>query len=82
MHPDLPPGRWLLLTLTLGIGGSLPAIGSAPGIGLPGRIKGLYLCTPHALDAYNFAGLFRQHYRVFLDKCQVFLSGWVRGARG
>jgi len=22
MHPDLPPGQWLLLTLTLGVGGS------------------------------------------------------------
>jgi hypothetical protein len=26
MHPDLPPGKWLLLTLTLGVGGSLLAI--------------------------------------------------------
>jgi Na+/H+ antiporter NhaD/arsenite permease-like protein len=39
MHPDLPPGQWLLLTLTLGVGGSLLAIGSAPGVGLLGQIK-------------------------------------------
>lgn len=39
MHPDLAPGQWLLLTLTLGVGGSLLAIGSAPGVGLLGQIK-------------------------------------------
>ena len=39
MHPDIPNGQWLLLTLTLGVGGSLLAIGSAPGVGLLGQIK-------------------------------------------
>lgn len=39
MHPDMPVGQWLLLTLTLGVGGSLLAIGSAPGVGLLGKIK-------------------------------------------
>lgn len=39
MHPNLPLGQWLLLTLTLGVGGSLLAIGSAPGVGLLGQIK-------------------------------------------
>jgi Na+/H+ antiporter NhaD/arsenite permease-like protein len=39
MHPDLSVGQWLLLTLTLGVGGSLLAIGSAPGVGLLGQVK-------------------------------------------
>ena len=39
MHPNLPTGQWLLLTLTLGVGGSLLAIGSAPGVALLGQIK-------------------------------------------
>jgi Na+/H+ antiporter NhaD/arsenite permease-like protein len=39
MHPDISNGQWLLLTLTLGVGGSLLAIGSAPGVGLLGQIK-------------------------------------------
>lgn len=47
MHPDIPPGQWLLLTLTLGVGGSLLAIGSAPGIGLLGQSKGLYSFSSH-----------------------------------
>lgn len=47
MHPDLPPGQWLLLTLTLGVGGSLLAIGSAPGVGLLGQIKEGYTFGYH-----------------------------------
>lgn len=47
MHPDIPPGQWLLLTLTLGVGGSLLAIGSAPGIGLLGQAKGQYTFSSH-----------------------------------
>ena len=39
MHPNIPNGQWLLLTLTLGTGGSLLAIGSAPGVGLLGQVK-------------------------------------------
>lgn len=39
MHPDISAGQWLLLTLTLGVGGSLLAIGSAPGVGLLGQMK-------------------------------------------
>ena len=47
MHPDIPQGQWLLLTLTLGVGGSLLAIGSAPGIGLMGQAKGQYTFGSH-----------------------------------
>lgn len=47
MHPDLPMGQWLLVTLTLGVGGSLLAIGSAPGIGLMGIAKGQYTFASH-----------------------------------
>ncbi len=47
MHPDITQGQWLLLTLTLGVGGSLLAIGSAPGIGLMGQAKGQYTFTCH-----------------------------------
>jgi Na+/H+ antiporter NhaD/arsenite permease-like protein len=47
MHPDIHEGQWLLLTLTLGVGGSLLAIGSAPGIGLLGLAKGQYTFSSH-----------------------------------
>jgi Na+/H+ antiporter NhaD/arsenite permease-like protein len=47
MHPDIPKVQWLLLTLTLGVGGSLMAIGSAPGVGLLGLIKEGYSFSFH-----------------------------------
>nr|WP_269209229.1 sodium:proton antiporter NhaD [Methylobacter luteus] len=47
MNPDIPQGQWLLPTLTLGVGGSLLAIGSAPGIGLMGQAKGQYTFLSH-----------------------------------
>ncbi len=47
MHPDITQGEWLLLTLTLGVGGSLLAIGSAPGIGLLGQSRGQYTFSSH-----------------------------------
>lgn len=47
MHPTMSIGQWLLLTLTLGVGGSLLAIGSAPGVGLLGQIKGIYTFGYH-----------------------------------
>ena len=40
MQPDFPNGQWLLLTLTLDVGGSLLAIGSAPGLHVLGLMKG------------------------------------------
>lgn len=41
MHPHFPTGQWLLLTLTLGVGGSLLAIGSAPALHVLGLMKGI-----------------------------------------
>ena len=40
MHPPFAIGQWLLLTLTLGVGGSLLAIGSAPALHVLGLMKG------------------------------------------
>lgn len=40
MHPPFAMGQWLLLTLTLGVGGSLLAIGSAPALHVLGLMKG------------------------------------------
>lgn len=47
MKPEISQGQWLLLTLTLGVGGSLMAIGSAPGIGLLGMSRGQYSFVSH-----------------------------------
>jgi Na+/H+ antiporter NhaD/arsenite permease-like protein len=47
MHPDMSLGQWLLLTLTVGIGGSLLSIGSAAGVALMGIGRGTYTFAAH-----------------------------------
>ncbi len=47
MAPKISEGQWLLVTLTVGVGGSLLAIGSAAGIGLLGQTKGAYSFVSH-----------------------------------
>ena len=45
--PDLALDQWLLVTLTAGIGGSLIAFGSAAGVGVMGKLKGIYTFSAH-----------------------------------
>lgn len=47
MNPDMTEFHWLLLTLTLGTGGSLLSIGSAAGVALMGVSKGQYTFMSH-----------------------------------
>ncbi|MEI6414651.1 MAG: sodium:proton antiporter NhaD [Pseudomonadota bacterium] len=47
MHPDMPLGQWLLITLTAGVGGSLLSIGSAAGVALMGQARGVYTFSSH-----------------------------------
>jgi len=45
--PDLHLDQWLLVTLTAGIGGSLISFGSAAGVGVMGKLKGVYTFSAH-----------------------------------
>ena len=47
MHPEMPTGQWLLVTLTAGVGGSLLSIGSAAGVALMGQARGRYTFFSH-----------------------------------
>ncbi len=47
MHPDMSQGQWLLITLTVGVGGSLLSIGSAAGVAVMGQARGLYTFAAH-----------------------------------
>ncbi|HET7313919.1 sodium:proton antiporter NhaD [Salinisphaera sp.] len=47
MHPSMPDGQWLLVTLTAGVGGSLLSIGSAAGVALMGQARGYYTFVSH-----------------------------------
>lgn len=47
IDPVLPEDQWLLVTLTIGVGGSILSIGSAAGIALMGQASGLYTFWQH-----------------------------------
>ncbi len=46
-NPTMPLDQWMLVTLTAGIGGSLISFGSAAGVGVMGKMKGIYTFTAH-----------------------------------
>ncbi|WP_455757618.1 sodium:proton antiporter NhaD [Sulfurimonas sp.] len=45
--PDIPLAQWMLVTLTAGVGGSMIAFGSAAGVGVMGKLKGVYTFGAH-----------------------------------
>ena len=51
--PSMGADQWLLVTLTAGIGGSLISFGSAAGVGVMGRMKGIYTFNSHLKYAWT-----------------------------
>ncbi|MBU1659366.1 sodium:proton antiporter NhaD [bacterium] len=50
--PDLELSQWMLVTLTAGVGGSMIAFGSAAGVGVMGKLKGIYTFNSHMKFAW------------------------------
>ncbi len=51
--PEMGMDQWLLVTMTAGIGGSLISFGSAAGVGVMGRLKGIYTFNSHMKHAWT-----------------------------
>jgi len=51
--PEMGIDQWMLVTLTAGIGGSLISFGSAAGVGVMGRMKGIYTFASHMKFAWT-----------------------------
>jgi Na+/H+ antiporter NhaD/arsenite permease-like protein len=51
--PEMGLDQWLLVTLTAGIGGSLISFGSAAGVGVMGRLHGIYTFGSHMKHAWT-----------------------------
>jgi Na+/H+ antiporter NhaD/arsenite permease-like protein len=47
MNPHMSDGQWMLVTLTIGVGGSLLSIGSAAGVAVMGQARGVYTFFAH-----------------------------------
>jgi len=51
--PEMALDQWMLVTLTAGVGGSLIAFGSAAGVAVMGRMKGIYTFGAHMKYAWT-----------------------------
>ncbi|MCR4941385.1 MAG: sodium:proton antiporter NhaD [Campylobacter sp.] len=52
-NPSMNLDQWLLVTLTAGIGGSMISFGSAAGVGVMGKLKGIYTFGAHMRLAWT-----------------------------
>ena len=50
---DAETAQWMLVTLTAGIGGSLISFGSAAGVGVMGKLHGIYTFSSHLKYAWT-----------------------------
>lgn len=52
-NPAIDHAQWMLVTLTAGIGGSLISFGSAAGVGVMGKMHGIYTFASHIKLAWT-----------------------------
>jgi Na+/H+ antiporter NhaD/arsenite permease-like protein len=52
-NPDMGLDQWMLVTLTAGVGGSLISFGSAAGVGVMGKLHGIYTFGAHMKYAWT-----------------------------
>ena len=52
-NPDISVSQWMLVTMTAGIGGSLISFGSAAGVGVMGKLRGIYTFAAHMKFAWT-----------------------------
>jgi len=71
-NPVMDTTQWMLITLTAGIGGSLISFGSAAGVGVMGRLRGVYTVATHMKYAWAVAlgymisiGIFYLQFEIF-----------------
>jgi Na+/H+ antiporter NhaD/arsenite permease-like protein len=51
--PDMVQSQWMLVTMTAGVGGSLISFGSAAGVGVMGKLPGVYTFGSHMKFAWT-----------------------------
>jgi Na+/H+ antiporter NhaD/arsenite permease-like protein len=51
--PEMGLDQWMLVTLTAGVGGSLISFGSAAGVGVMGKLHGIYTFGSHMKYAWT-----------------------------
>lgn len=52
-NPEMGVDQWMLVTMTAGVGGSLISFGSAAGVGVMGKMHGIYTFSSHMKFAWT-----------------------------
>lgn len=52
-NPEMGVDQWMLVTMTAGVGGSLISFGSAAGVGVMGKMHGIYTFSSHMKYAWT-----------------------------
>ncbi|MDD2697546.1 MAG: sodium:proton antiporter NhaD [Arcobacteraceae bacterium] len=52
-NPEMGLDQWMLVTMTAGVGGSLISFGSAAGVGVMGKLHGIYTFSSHMKLAWT-----------------------------
>lgn len=70
-NPSIDMTQWLLVALTAGCGGSMIAFGSAAGVGVMGKMRGIYTFESHMRYAWVVAVGFLASVAVWFVQFEV-----------
>ena len=70
--PTMDLSQWMLVTLTAGVGGSLISFGSAAGVGVMGKLHGIYTFSSHMKHAWTILVGYIVSVSIWYIQYQVF----------
>jgi len=70
--PDMDLSQWMLVTLTAGVGGSLISFGSAAGVGVMGKLHGIYTFGSHMKHSWTILVGYIVSVSIWYIQYQVF----------
>ena len=73
--PEMGLNQWMLVTLTAGVGGSLISFGSAAGVGVMGKLPGIYTFSAHMRYSWTILVGYCVSVAVWYFQYEVLLIG-------
>ena len=70
--PEMGLDQWMLVTLTAGVGGSLISFGSAAGVGVMGKLPGIYTFGSHMKHSWTILVGYIVSVSIWYIQYQVF----------
>jgi Na+/H+ antiporter NhaD/arsenite permease-like protein len=70
--PSMDLSQWMLVTLTAGVGGSLISFGSAAGVGVMGKLHGIYTFSAHMKHSWTILVGYMVSVSIWYIQYQVF----------